>query len=331
MTFSSSSKKIRPFILSIIFWIGVVPLFSYAEEDGNLPEIEARTFGVRVAKESTSKRVYLFDDVSDARPPVGRILLLRRENQNIMGLRVLKVYDAHKQFAAKGVRKYAGIETLNAGESYLAIEKLHDLSGSIEDTPEEAAKDLSDLKEIEDEMDLDAPSDTLGRIIVDEIEPLEPDNWWLSVEFGALRNQTFQEGGFTYFAGGGLKLGVSVFKQVFLFEKDIQDSIALETGFSFYKVLNYQQNSNDSYTVFPVHFTVRYNIFVGPAIVPFVYVGIVQNNVLSQTQGTELGIQRLTNTLPAVGGGLFYRFGPKWFFRADLGIDTFAGGIVLRF
>lgn len=95
-------------------------------EEG-MPKIEARTFEVTVLKRSKSKRVYLFEDGVDERPRVGRVVLLKRGFEPVMGVRVLKVYAEKRQFAARKVREYGALKDLEPSEKYTAVEKLSDI------------------------------------------------------------------------------------------------------------------------------------------------------------------------------------------------------------
>lgn len=109
-----------------------------------LPDIEARDFSVRIVKRSKSAKVYLLEDVSDAQTRLGKILLLRRESNLVMAFRVIKLYPEKKQFAAKRVRRYGDIHVLDPDESYMALEKVGDVT-----LPPPTAQDKADLKELE--------------------------------------------------------------------------------------------------------------------------------------------------------------------------------------
>jgi hypothetical protein len=111
---------------------------------GTLPDIKAREFAVTIAKRSTSTRVYVFDDVTGAQTSVGKILLLKHEGEPIMAFRVIKTYPDDKQFAAKRIRRYRDVRTLDIGGNYAALEKVTDVAA-----PPPTAQDKADLKELE--------------------------------------------------------------------------------------------------------------------------------------------------------------------------------------
>jgi hypothetical protein len=110
-----------------------------------LPNIEARSFDVRVAKRSKSAKTYLFEDINQARTRVGKILLLRRDSQPVMAFRIVKTYyPAKNEFAAKQVRTYGDIAKIEPGSSYSGLEKVSDVVA-----PPPTAQDRADLKELE--------------------------------------------------------------------------------------------------------------------------------------------------------------------------------------
>ncbi|MGE0614284.1 MAG: hypothetical protein AB7P04_01475 [Bacteriovoracia bacterium] len=128
-----------------------------------LPPIEARTYNVKISRLSTSKRVYLFDDLDDAKARVGRILLLKNGEEQIMAFRLLKNYYDRKQFAGSKVRVYNQREHLEIGDSYLGLEKVADL-GIPKRTAHERRMDERDLKDLETQMGMgDALSGREGR------------------------------------------------------------------------------------------------------------------------------------------------------------------------
>src|SRR4051812_27629486 len=55
-----------------------------------LPEIEARSFDITVSKRSSTKRIYLADTPVEL-PRVGKILLLKRGDEPVIALKVLKI------------------------------------------------------------------------------------------------------------------------------------------------------------------------------------------------------------------------------------------------
>ncbi|MGZ3698009.1 MAG: hypothetical protein ACXWP5_07740 [Bdellovibrionota bacterium] len=115
-----------------------------------LPDIQARYYPVSVVRHSSSDKVYLLADTSDAKPRPGRILLLRKPDSptdpayQIMAFRILRTYPEKKQFAAKVVKKYGDNRVLSDNSTYSAIEKLSDYT-----PPTPTPQDKADLKELE--------------------------------------------------------------------------------------------------------------------------------------------------------------------------------------
>lgn len=344
-----------------------------------LPDIEARVFDVKVAKRSASTKTYLFDDVAGSEPPLGKILLLRRDSEQIMAFRVVKLYPEKKQFAAKRVRTYGFHRVIEPGSTFSALEKVGDVV-----IPPPTAQDKADLKELESkpgdipppppdavppapattppptapgpevqafDSDLDAgnspppagavdsenakdsptvPDDDEDDetshfgMAIEEVVPLDPNSQWLTATFAYFNN------GGSYFAGAGMRYGLSLGKMLFLRKPRLQDSIVLEAGLFFYKITTFV-STGDSYSVMPLVGTARYNILFGENFGIFFYGGLVQNVVTSATNGTTAAQTALQTVLPAAGTGLLFRVGPSWESRVDLGYDMLGLGLILRF
>ncbi len=121
--------------------------------DRDLPNIEARSYEVRIAKKSESTRAYLFDDPTGAKPVVGRIMLLKKDLEPIMAFRILRTFAENKQFIAKRVRRYGNHEDLTLNESLTALERVNEipLPGSMNYSTE----DVQDMKELTEGSELD--------------------------------------------------------------------------------------------------------------------------------------------------------------------------------
>ena len=88
-----------------------------------------RTFGVTVKGVSPSKKVYLFNnDGTNELPTEGKIILLKKDSETEMGLRVIKTYPDHKKFAAQQLNNYGNRRNLIKGGSYKAIEKVTNIA-----------------------------------------------------------------------------------------------------------------------------------------------------------------------------------------------------------
>ncbi|HTL12998.1 MAG TPA: hypothetical protein VL588_10945 [Bdellovibrionota bacterium] len=326
--------------------------------DDELPQIEAKAFATFARRRSQSLRVYVLE-AKEYMPHVGRIVLLKRESANMMAFRVIKTYPDQQEFAARKVKEYEDRSSLPLGEAYMAIEKLKDV-GMPATTEEDKKADAKDLKELEQENQSELPSvkdydpdlDTgtspppvgavddessdeevdrddsdLENLAADEVKPMDPDSQWLTGEFGMFKN-TGSIGGTDTYVGGGARYGLTLGKMIFLASNKAQDALAVEAGAFLYKILG---TSSETFTVMPVTVTGRYHINVTADLGLFFYFGINMNLVIENTGGTQNELTSLATTLPAGGGGITFRIGPKWHIRADIGIDMIGAGLMLRF
>ncbi len=95
--------------------------------DSELPNIEARAFESRVLEVAPHGKLVLFEDPSGTAPRVGRILLLRRDDEPILAFRVLRTYPRQRRFIAKQVRAYGNHESVSAGEAFTTLERLNEI------------------------------------------------------------------------------------------------------------------------------------------------------------------------------------------------------------
>ena len=128
--------------------------FPIPVRDEELPNIEARSFEVRPLRTAESKRTYLFEDASAAKPRVGSILLLKFGEEPVMAFRVLRTYAQNRQFIARRVRRYHKHEMLEENQSYTALERVSEIPvpGHMSYTTEEER----DINELQQGMDLGA-------------------------------------------------------------------------------------------------------------------------------------------------------------------------------
>lgn len=325
-----------------------------------LPEIEARILQLKPVKMSTSKRVFLFEtsqqDISI--PPERKLLLIKDGDENIMALRVLRSMPAQNQIIAKRIRKYEGHEELILGDSLLAVEKLSDRV-----SPPPSEEDKADMEEVEPEPlpfdpDLDAGSspnpdgqdsnrstnsleednkDELGLSVEENHVQFEKHKYWLTAGAALLSNTpnggSLNSGGY-YYAGAGVRYGVTVAERLWNKNPSHLDSLTLEGGLYFYQILGLDEASDGtsgSYSVVPLLVTGRYNYFFTEDFVGFLYAGFIKNTVMSSNNSTEERVNNLSRLAPALGIGATYRIGPQWYARTDVGIDTLGLSLMLRF
>jgi hypothetical protein len=340
-----------------------------APQSDELLDIEAKTYDITVVRHSKSQRVYLFNDTQEGKPPIGRILLLKKDDRPVMAFRVLKSYPSLAQFAGTRVREYPGTTELPGGETYLTLEKITDV---IPLPP--TASEKADLKELEEastasksasgeyredeilaydpELDAgsspppgniatdpdsslkgeeEAPAEEEDQIAVEEIEPLDSDLNWLTFTLGFVRNTPPAPLTSGYFTGGGLRYAYTIKKTPYFRKAKLQDSIALEGGVFYYNVSNLDTDRNDSYTIVPVIGTLRYNLLVSESLGAFAYAGMGVNFIASSTNSDKASLEALGAAFPAFGVGLIYHVGPSWDARFDFGFDVIAAGLMLRF
>lgn len=343
----------------------------YCETDPDvepLPEIIAKTYNVEVKRKSQSKRVYLFHYDASEEPRVGRILLLKKENEPYLAFRILKTYPDKEQLAAKKVKTYGKHETLEDNESFTGIEKISDYLPP-PPTPEDKA-DLAELEAKEEvkavpfDSDLDvlptpspapvpsnSPDNALRKQLEDQQEEQEEPNeatsievqqtplldrniQWLTLGFGFVinNNSPANGGGLYYFAAGNLRYGVSVGRLVFFAKPHLQDSIVIEGGGYLYKTLGYTtQTLSDAYTLLSIVGNIRYNLLFSEGFGIFFYGGVIQSFVVSSANAQPNSLAALTSTFPAIGTGLLFEIGPGWFARVDIGFESMGLNLVLRF
>jgi len=123
---------------------------NFAGYESPLPPIAARTYALKLDRKSRSGNVYLFQDMEEAIPKEGRILLVRQGNENARAFRILKRYPGRQRIAAATIRKY-DFGDLKKGFTYTGIEKLGDIARPA--PPMEIPPEIEeDVREIEDEM-----------------------------------------------------------------------------------------------------------------------------------------------------------------------------------
>jgi hypothetical protein len=303
-------------------------------------------------------------------PKVGKIILLTLNHESMMAFRVLKKYPDRNEFAASRVRMYGDRTLLDLGMKFSAIEKIADIAIPTYTTRDKQL-DKQDLADIESQMKIvrvkkydeeldrgtspppgdnpnaldrkvpseespdvdpdDVDEDDIEAITPDQIKNFDPDRQWLSLELAYMANTSIT-GGSVYYTGLGLRYGLTVSKNIFTHSNSAQDSLALEGGLFYYNILGYlSSTSTDSYTIVPFVGTVRYNLMFSEGFGMFAYGGLLKNNVMSQSGGTQASISQLSSFGFSLGLGTLVRLGPKWFIRGDLGFDMIGVGLTLRF
>jgi len=175
----------------------------------------------------------------------------------------------------------------------------------------------------------DAVEDGAATITVEEINPLDSHKSGVSLLIGLQRNLRYPTGS-SYFSSGALRYAYTPLRSLLFHAPLLQDSLSIEGGIGFYKLINFVV-SRDAYTVMPLMASARYNIHTSENLTFFLYAGINKGLVTSAALGSTAGNALLSSVLPALGGGLLFRVGPSWDFRADAGLDLLSAGMMLRF
>lgn len=341
--------------------------------ESDLPEIEARTYQFEVVRKSRSNRVILMRSLTHpgegALPSDRRILVLKQNEtaEPTLALRVLKVFPDQGIFAVKRVRTYSSNPPLLPGEAYLGVEKISDIFP--ETKPALTEQDQTDLNELEKTMGLNPPDppaeetpaqepaqspeelpppppeeplpseepadkaeeddESLLGLSVDEFTPFERNRNAITAGIAFLQN------GGNYFAGAGLRYGFMAFRNPFFRRNSVQDSVMIEGGFYSYRILNHVIE-NDSYTVIPLIWTLRYNLYFSESFGMFFYSGLTYNmaSATSELPDPDTALQTasdLSGVVPAAGAGFIFGIGPNWEARFDAGMELVGLSLTLRF
>ena len=296
------------------------------DNNQDLPDINATTLNLRPLKASTSKHVYLFESQSESEstsvaPPERKLLMIKKGDENVMGLRVLKSLPERNEVIAKRIMKYPPYDELTIGESYVAVEKVSDHA-----PPAQTAQDKADIAEVEStplpyDPDLDAgsspdpnaedmtnPEDAeakLGMSIEEKTVKFEHQKNWLSLGIAMLKNSPGPDVGSSYYVGGGLRYGYTLTDNIFTKSGgDKQDSLQVELGAFYYKIVGID-TSNDDYTVLPIVLTGRYNYFLSEDFALFVYGGLEKPFVVASDNSSLRACQTSKWSIPLSGSARF--------------------------
>ncbi len=194
-------------------------------------------------------------------------------------------------------------------------------------SPEPASSDAPRSDEVkEPEEDVDPEEFGLPQ---DEISPLESHPNWITLSLGYYRN-TSPAGTSPYFTGAGFRYAHTFKGPLFLRKTTLQDSIALEGGIHFYKIINFVSKS-DAYEILPLSLNLRYNFTFSSGFGTYFSAGILKNSVLRSILGTDDTTTALSSWVPSLAAGSFFQVGPQWYLRLDLGVEGAGLGLTLKF
>lgn len=167
-----------------------------------------------------------------------------------------------------------------------------------------------------------------GRTI-EEVEPFDPYRHFLAAQLGMVSNYNAQDQ-LARYTGAGVRYGFKLAHLILFRNSSTQDSLFIEGGTIFYKVVGYNLPT-DSYSVISASFAGRYSILLSRDFGFFGYLGSAHNFAFAGMDGTSTAIESLSTTIPAAGGGLLFGIGPNWEGRLDIGTDIIGLGVMIRF
>lgn len=157
---------------------------------------------------------------------------------------------------------------------------------------------------------------------------------WLTVDFGGFRKlitqpQVIPGPGFQ--RGAGIRYAKNVAYGLFSSKAFQSDSLSLEGGFFYYKAAGDVNGRSKSYTLMPLIATGRYNLPLNDRWSFYVYGGLYYHLVIGNVGATDAELAQIGVVAPAGGIGFIVQTGPNWYLRLNLGMESIAGGVVLRF
>lgn len=353
-------KLIRLRTTILFFGFFFLTTVGFANADDTLPTIDAHRFEAKPIQKSTSGKIYLFES-NQVIPKTGNLILVYDQNKPAMAFRVLKNDRSKNRFVGKRVRRYDQTSELKLDQDYTSIEKLADSlppppgevpSENLDEPPtltkstapspaptptlEITAPDAQDaeldsdstasLDEIDELDETDDEED--GPLEVDETARIDPFNNILSVTAGYFGNSSNFNGSPYLSNGFSLSYAHKLFNDVFIMKKVPQDSLSLEFGGIFYRIIN-KDGGNDIYSMLPFFADLLYQLHLSTSFSINLYGGIQYNYMTSAINpGASLDI--LQGLQVNVGLGFFYTLGPQWLLRADFGWDRITGGLSLK-
>jgi len=302
-----SSSKFRIVTLAVIMAMGM--LLSPAIAAGVDSEIEAKAYDVKTVRPSKSGRVYLFEKPEAGLPVDGKLFLVREGDTPVMAMRVLKTYAIKNRIAAKKLKTYPGFEVLERGSQYRAFEKV---GNSVLPVPM-TSEDLHDLKELEalESAEITPPPEAAS----DEIDYYFPNEFTMATGFV-----------------GDSKIPGAEFSGGLLYGRHFSPDLVFETGFYYYRASGPVEDVGDvTLTVVPVVGQLRIQKQYGNLWTLYGYGGFLYPFVASQIGATNTYLRQIQVISPALGVGAFLQTGPNWYLRLNLGIESIALGVMLRY
>lgn len=345
--------RLRTWILFFgLFFLSATTIAAAAEP---LPSIDAHRFDAKPIQKSTSGKIYLFES-AQVIPKTGNLILIYEQDKPAMAFRVLKNDPTNRRFVGKRIRRYDQTSELKLDQNYVTIEKLADVlppppgeapSESLDEAPPAAAgtpvpaviptpeaqdseldsDSTAALDEI-DELDQTEDEEDEGPLEVDETSRLDPYTNILSVGTGYFGNSSNFSGSPYLSNGFSISYAHVLFNDVFIMKKVPQDSLALEFGGIFYRIIN-KDGGNDIYSMLPFFADLLYQLHLSSSFSLNLYGGL-QYNYMTSAINPGASLENLQGIQVNVGLGAFYTLGPQWLLRIDAGWDRITGGLSIK-
>ncbi len=347
------------FLLLSFFFLTATSLATAAE---SLPSIDAHRFDTKPIQKSSSGKIYLFES-GQIIPKTGNLILIYHDNKPAMAFRVLKNDPLRHRFVGKRIRRYDQTSELELNQEYTSIEKVADVlpsppaevsNESLDETPTTSSTPVSTptptptpepvdideqdneldsattsaLDEIDEENQSEDEDEDGGPLEIDETSRIDPFNNILSVGTGYFGNSSNFSGSPVLSNGFSVSYAHVLFHDIFIMKKVPQDSLALEFGGIYYRIIN-KDGGNDIYSMLPFFADLLYQLHLSQTFAINLYGGLQYNYMTSAVNpGASLDI--LQGLQVNLGLGVFFSIGPQWLLRVDAGWDRISGGLSIK-
>ena len=357
-------SRLRSVIL--LFGLFFLAIAHNASAADTLPEIDAHRFDIKAIQKSTSGKIYLFES-NQVIPKTGNLILVYDHEKPAMAFRVIKNDANKRQFVGKRIRRYDQTGELSINQPYSTLEKIADVlpspqgenttatnnENSVSTNPNQLRSNTatpvtnpsqipgetqvvdteldSSSKEALDKIDEsteDSGEEEDNNLEVDESTRIDPWNNILTVSAGYFANSSNFVGSSILSNGFSASFAHTLFRDVFINKKNLQDSLGIEFGLIHYS-RTYQDGGNDIYTMFPFFADALYQFHLSQTLTLLAYTGL-QYNYMSSASNPGASLSLLQGPQLNIGAGMFYNFGPQWMLRLDLGWDRITGGLCIK-
>ncbi len=182
----------------------------------------------------------------------------------------------------------------------------------------------------------DDGSDEDSESVIEETKIFNPYRHMIGATIGSFRNMSsFSIPGDTHY-GFSLWYNRVIQKGVWIYNRKLQDSLAIEGGITHYSRVNYTGN-NDGYDLLPFKAEMVYSLHVSEKLAFLAHAGLQYNWIYSTDNvnpntfpAQRRALDSLAGIQPNLGAGVLYHIGPQWFLRADVGLDRLAIGLAVK-